>query len=259
LPDFRPGFVYILSNTSMKDLVKIGSTTRHPSLRAKELSKVSGVPSPFVVEAFYEVTDRVKAENAVQRALKDVRESPEREFFQIGEYAARVSVTKTIRPYRPTPPSWVAAGECPACYAPMPKEEWINVGLWDGISSTDRPGGSIIASQCEQCDCEACANVCGDFSTQTEFWYLRHSREPDQLLAELRRSISKLESLEEKANEGRCPACERPVVEIDHEVVTSARGDRTYTANCPSCGRRLRAKAEEKRQPWYLMWHLWDG
>ena len=43
------GFIYVLVNSSMPGLVKIGKTTRRPSDRVRELSGVTGVPTPFVV------------------------------------------------------------------------------------------------------------------------------------------------------------------------------------------------------------------
>ena len=43
------GHVYILLNAAMPGLVKIGSTTRTPAERAKELSQATGFCTPFVV------------------------------------------------------------------------------------------------------------------------------------------------------------------------------------------------------------------
>ncbi len=44
------GYVYVLMNSSMRGLVKIGKTEREPEERAKELSASTGVPTPFMVE-----------------------------------------------------------------------------------------------------------------------------------------------------------------------------------------------------------------
>ena len=42
-------YVYVLMNPSLQNMVKIGKTTREPEERAKELSSVTGVPTPFIV------------------------------------------------------------------------------------------------------------------------------------------------------------------------------------------------------------------
>ena len=43
------GYLYVLANSSIPGLVKIGKTTRLPSERADELSRVTGVATPFIV------------------------------------------------------------------------------------------------------------------------------------------------------------------------------------------------------------------
>ena len=43
------GYIYVLINPSMEDVVKIGKTERDPKNRAAELSSVSGVPEKFIV------------------------------------------------------------------------------------------------------------------------------------------------------------------------------------------------------------------
>ena len=45
----RPGWVYILTNPAMPNMVKIGFTTRSLEARADELTAATGVPLPFVV------------------------------------------------------------------------------------------------------------------------------------------------------------------------------------------------------------------
>jgi len=44
----NPGYVYILINPSLPDLIKIGKSVRDPRKRARELS-TTGVPAPFQV------------------------------------------------------------------------------------------------------------------------------------------------------------------------------------------------------------------
>jgi hypothetical protein len=77
----RNGHVYILTNESMPDYLKIGMTTRTPDDRAKELSNVSGVPTPFVVAYSVEVVDCEAVESLVHARLGEYRHSKKREFF----------------------------------------------------------------------------------------------------------------------------------------------------------------------------------
>jgi hypothetical protein len=77
-----PEIVYLLTNPTMPDLVKIGRTTDLES-RLRQLSTHSGVPVPF--ECFYacEVSDSVKVERALHDAFGDHRINPKREFFRL--------------------------------------------------------------------------------------------------------------------------------------------------------------------------------
>ncbi len=78
------GYIYILANSAMPDLVKVGKTTRTPAERAAELSKVTGVPTPFIVVYEQLVDDCTAAEEFVHTMLqqKGYRESDNREFFR---------------------------------------------------------------------------------------------------------------------------------------------------------------------------------
>ena len=78
------GFIYVLVNSSMPDLVKVGLTTRKPSDRASELSGVTGVPTPFIVVYETEVNNCIEAEKFVHEMLtiKGYRVSDAREFFR---------------------------------------------------------------------------------------------------------------------------------------------------------------------------------
>jgi hypothetical protein len=78
------GYIYVLANSAMPDLVKVGKTTRTPAERAAELSKVTGVPTPFIVVYEQLVDDCTAAEEFVHTMLqqKCYRESDNREFFR---------------------------------------------------------------------------------------------------------------------------------------------------------------------------------
>ena len=78
------GYIYVLANSAMPDLVKVGKTTRTPAERAAELSKVTGVPTPCIVVYEQLVDDCTAAEEFVHTMLqqKGYRESDNREFFR---------------------------------------------------------------------------------------------------------------------------------------------------------------------------------
>ena len=78
------GYIYVLANSSMADLVKIGKTTKQPNGRAQELSGATGVPTPFIVVYELAVCDCDQAEVFVHTLLdrKGYRVSNNREFFK---------------------------------------------------------------------------------------------------------------------------------------------------------------------------------
>jgi hypothetical protein len=75
------GFVYVLGNPSMPDIVKIGRTDRSPHQRAVELSAVTGVPKPFSVELYVEVENPMEVERLTHEHFALFRVSDKREFF----------------------------------------------------------------------------------------------------------------------------------------------------------------------------------
>jgi hypothetical protein len=79
----REGYLYLLMNPSMEGLIKIGRTSRSPKTRANELSKATGVPTPFILVYDIQVEDMVEAEKYVHKALSPYRVSNGREFFKV--------------------------------------------------------------------------------------------------------------------------------------------------------------------------------
>ena len=75
------GHVYILINASMEGYVKIGKTERTPAERARELSQVTGVPTPFWVAYSEKVPDCALAERLIHLRLDQFRTNQGREFF----------------------------------------------------------------------------------------------------------------------------------------------------------------------------------
>lgn len=76
------GYVYVLVNSSLQNLVKIGFTTKSPKDRANELSG-TGVPSRFVVAYSIYVTDCAAVEAQVHNLFANQRHNADREFFEI--------------------------------------------------------------------------------------------------------------------------------------------------------------------------------
>jgi hypothetical protein len=77
------GYIYILSNPSFGNLLKVGMTTKTPSERAEELSELTAVPTPFKVEYSVYVEDCSVTEALTHRFLQErgYRISENREFF----------------------------------------------------------------------------------------------------------------------------------------------------------------------------------
>ena len=79
------GYVYVLMNPSMQNLVKIGKTKREPEERAKELSSTTGIPTPFVVvySCYFESCSEVEYFIHKYLETEGFRVSSNREFFEI--------------------------------------------------------------------------------------------------------------------------------------------------------------------------------
>jgi T5orf172 domain-containing protein len=164
-----PGFVYVLSNASMHGLIKIGSSQRHPDIRASELSRSSGILTPFFVEAYYEVTDAAAAEAAAHEAFSEVRESPNREFFRARLPRALWLLTPALVAFRPARNKWAAAGECPQCFSTVGNASAI--GRWDGRAMTDPPGGDQLMADCGACGVRLVAYGGGGDGALDVLWF----------------------------------------------------------------------------------------
>jgi hypothetical protein len=76
------GFVYVLSNISMPGMYKIGCTEYSPTRRANEISAATGVPLPFSVVCYLEVSNCRAAETEIHGRLRGQRVNRNREFFR---------------------------------------------------------------------------------------------------------------------------------------------------------------------------------
>lgn len=78
------GAVYVMVNSSILGMAKVGRTTRPVAERLAELSSATGVPTPFVLAYEEAFADCVEAERAVHAELDRLgwRIVPNREFFR---------------------------------------------------------------------------------------------------------------------------------------------------------------------------------
>ena len=78
------GYIYVLTNSAMPGIVKIGRTERDPIDRAREL-RTTGVPVHFRLAQSWLVDDCEGAEKDIHRVLagRGARTLPDREFFEI--------------------------------------------------------------------------------------------------------------------------------------------------------------------------------
>jgi hypothetical protein len=75
--------VYILESSSIPEMVKIGYTKNDPIERANQLSKSTGVPTPFNVVYSYSCFNGERIEKAVHKHFRKQRVSNQREFFYV--------------------------------------------------------------------------------------------------------------------------------------------------------------------------------
>ena len=102
-----PGYVYILINSSMPGLIKIGRTLRDSRMRARELFS-TGVPTPFQVafELFAEQHEALEA--MVHNELNDFRVNAAREFFRYPLDKAVALLIKLATPLQNSTEQYVA-------------------------------------------------------------------------------------------------------------------------------------------------------
>jgi hypothetical protein len=75
--------VYILESISIPEMVKIGYTKNDPIERANQLSKSTGVPTPFNVVYSYSCFNGERIEKAAHKHFRKQRVSNQREFFYV--------------------------------------------------------------------------------------------------------------------------------------------------------------------------------
>jgi hypothetical protein len=95
------GHVYVLVNSTMPGIVKIGKTQGDPEARAAELSG-TGVAVPFVVAYSELVEDCHEVERLVHAILAPHRVNEKREFFRVSSRRAIEALREAIDQTRRT-------------------------------------------------------------------------------------------------------------------------------------------------------------
>jgi hypothetical protein len=86
---FSTGHIYVLQNTSVPGIFKIGFTERSVAERLNEINKSTGVITPWQIRDFWFTQEPYLAEQEIHRRLKDFRVENNREGFAISFDVAR--------------------------------------------------------------------------------------------------------------------------------------------------------------------------
>ena len=91
-------WVYVLSNPTTPNLLKIGYTKSTPDERAKQISAATGVALPYKVEFAFKCFNGEQLEGEVHRFLSEFRVNNQREFFEVSlEEATKAIETLGVR------------------------------------------------------------------------------------------------------------------------------------------------------------------
>lgn len=86
-------WVYILSNPSIPNMLKIGYTKLDPQERSIQIGRGTGVPQEFTVEWAYKCFNGEEIEGEVHKYLKNKRVNTNREFFRVDLDEAKRIIT----------------------------------------------------------------------------------------------------------------------------------------------------------------------
>ena len=92
-------WVYILSNPSLPNMLKIGYTKGEPETRAKQVSSSTGVALPYKVEWAFQCFNGFQLEQEVHRELESYRVNHRKEFFDIPLDEAQEAIVKLGKNY----------------------------------------------------------------------------------------------------------------------------------------------------------------
>jgi hypothetical protein len=86
---FSTGHIYVLQNTSVPGVFKIGFTERSVAERLNEINSATGVITPWQIRDFWFTQNPYAAEQEIHERLKDFRVEDNREGFAVSFDAVR--------------------------------------------------------------------------------------------------------------------------------------------------------------------------
>ncbi len=95
------GYIYILSNSAMQGLLKIGITSRDVRERVTQLSAATGVPRPFEIKYYCLTRDPDEIERSIREHFSSRRAGRKKEFFEISLLEAVQFIDSIIKPVQP--------------------------------------------------------------------------------------------------------------------------------------------------------------
>ena len=90
------GHIYILQNTSMPGIFKIGFTERSVTYRLHEINKATGVITPWFVRDFWFTSEPYLKEQEIHRLLDEFRIADNREGFAVSYDVARSTIFEVL-------------------------------------------------------------------------------------------------------------------------------------------------------------------
>lgn len=132
----REGYVYILSNPAMPELIKVGYTTRDIDRRIFELSSATGVPEHFKLEYKYFSKSPKDLEQKIHQCLNSHRASRYREFFKCSPSEAVRIIREKINI---TPENDTTKEPQVTIYNPDHYKEKFYSSLYSDSQKTDMP------------------------------------------------------------------------------------------------------------------------
>lgn len=82
-PDTSKQYVYVLTNTTIPGMVKIGYTKNEPQKRVKQINASTGVAQDFEVAWAFGCYNGIELEQEVHRYCESFRVNNKREFFRM--------------------------------------------------------------------------------------------------------------------------------------------------------------------------------
>lgn len=165
------GYVYVLSNPRMPGLLKIGHTGRCVEERVQELNSATGVPAPFLIEAYFPSMQPQEHEAEIYHRLLTHRIG-DREFFDCDAGKVLAVIEEVVG----WPPSYLRPELAqrtgpPAGTVRIERNEGVVVARWEC-----RKCGADLSSTFRQYDRKfektlVCPH-CGQREEIREHWFL---------------------------------------------------------------------------------------